>query len=993
MKPWHCPPPVRRYPRLELDQQYGVPPNTPTEFMAQFFASLERKGLLRVDEGEGVDEDAFTLPARSVGDSRVPDFTSVTGDNLTDIESNRHLGSLDYHTECREEVLEHLTRPWEKEQVDERKLKPKPPSPPDPHELLLKEIRSRPKLRSIRQGKLLVEKPKVGLSDELEAPPPTKRVIKADLSLLMNNCSEDSSEDEDCTSNHSLGSPQSLAPTMMAPMSWQRAVTKEVLINGTSGSRPTRLQRRHTIMVCDSSMDGKVQSQELPPLTEEEEPSPVRENPLSHQFSPLGVAGGATLLHRTSFSEHDLSNQITLRNPHLRARTVLEHRRSLTSIPTGLTSIPEMDDVFGGMDSPPKPGAIRRSWSHEQAPPPNPSPPCKGRARSAMIMSGTKTVGRNVTQPSAFKRHVSSSPKSASMSEITSMYTTNTSKPQTISSSLHASNRPQSQAPSTKHVSNKSSRMQKTLQNPLLDMDVSIQSPGYFKSPFSVSTPSLETLSSEGKTQRDSPSRTLSERSSGYTSRPNTDSPKRKIIVNKEELQRQSLTTTFGIEAEDVFCDQDVSSDKPIHNVQIASTNDILISRRPSLDGGMSLYSGATPGSTLRNRPNTRNSLTEKREGRLKPFKSPEEEERLTRWRMLQEEELAHRQKKTPGEINLSSLPPKGRPDPEKTPRRPVTQDRHRYVDGTDVLQQKLQSEEARFARWRHLEETGISALKKENLLKASTDEPSSSPVHNLKTPALQTPTPDLNKSFLSTPLPKHWQNPVECLSLTLEEVTHIREVLTKAELESLISHPDLYQQVSKSKICFTCKTTKFSLFGEWGSKCKLCKRTVCSKCLRKMNIPTDHFKNIPVYTLSPAPLPTETHEFIQKFIKSAPPISVPPTQDSSPVRKCIIPDSHSDLEDEAPDSKNLSVKPVQRSHSVNITSGIKSTPRNILKGPLMAVCCDCKGMVMEIIRASRASLAMLSASSGSPATSMTHSPAPQSLLPNSPEMRKMVKK
>lgn len=117
MKPWHCPPPVRRYPRLELDQQYGVPPNTPTEFMAQVFASLERKGLLRVDEGEGVDEDAFTLPARSVGDSRVPDFTSVTGDNLTDIESNRHLGSLDYHTECREEVLEHLTRPWEKEQV------------------------------------------------------------------------------------------------------------------------------------------------------------------------------------------------------------------------------------------------------------------------------------------------------------------------------------------------------------------------------------------------------------------------------------------------------------------------------------------------------------------------------------------------------------------------------------------------------------------------------------------------------------------------------------------------------------------------------------------------------------------------------------------------------------------------------------------------------------------------------------------------------------
>ena len=47
----------------------------------------------------------------------------------------------------------------------------------------------------------------------------------------------------------------------------------------------------------------------------------------------------------------------------------------------------------------------------------------------------------------------------------------------------------------------------------------------------------------------------------------------------------------------------------------------------------------------------------------------------------------------------------------------------------------------------------------------------------------------------------KRWQNPIECLSLTLEEVTHIRSVLTKAELESLISHSDLYNQVAKSKV------------------------------------------------------------------------------------------------------------------------------------------------------------------------------------------------
>ncbi|KAH9503454.1 hypothetical protein Btru_067986 [Bulinus truncatus] len=896
--------------------------------------------------------------------------------------------------------------------VDERKLNPKPPSPPDPHELLLKEIRSRPKLRPVREGKLLVEKPKVGLTDEAEVPRPAKRVIKADLSLLLNNYSEESSEDEDCTSNHSLTSPVSFTAAVTPPMSWQRAVTKETLLSGNSGSRPSRLQRRHTIMVCDSSMDGKVQSQELPPLTEEEEPSPVRENPFSHQFSPLG--GGTNLLHRTSLSEHDLSNHISLRNNQLRSRAALEHRRSLTSLPTGLTSIPEMDDVFGGMDSPPKHGSIRRSWSHEQAPPPNPSPPCKGRARNAMILPGNKTVGRSV-QSSSFKRHASSGPQSASMSEITRMYTTNSSKPQTVTDPLHASNRLQSVPPlnASKHASSKTITKSYSPQNPLLDQDVSLQSPVFFKSPLSVSTPSLETISSHDSSttvQRQkrregvSISRTMSERTYVDRSsipRPSTDSPKRKIIVNSDQVKRKSLTTTFGVDSDEVISSEDISLNSLSIGEQKSSKNDAT-TRRPSLDGGINLYSsGATPGPTLKDKQCNRYSFTEKRvASKLKPFQSPEEEERVTRWRALQEEELSTRQMKmTDAAVTcIPRLAPLTQisPYPEQTPKRPAEKDKHRPVSSTDALQQNLQKEEARFARWRHLEETGIDTLKKGSFLKAAPDIPSSSPVHSSSHISSPHTTTDINKSFLSrvTPLPKHWQNPVECLSLTLEEVTHIREVLTKAELESLISHPDLYQQVSKNKICFTCKTTKFSLFGEWGSKCKLCKRTVCSKCLRKMNIPTDHFKNIPVYTLSPAPLPIETHEFIQKYIKSAPAVSVPPTRDSSPSRKLIIPESHSDLEEEASDSgsKNFSFKPVQRSHSVNITTTQKATPRSVLKGPLMAICCDCKGMVMEIIRASRASLAMLSSSTSS-AVTVPFIPISQSSLPNSPETRKPVRK
>ena len=43
----------------------------------------------------------------------------------------------------------------------------------------------------------------------------------------------------------------------------------------------------------------------------------------------------------------------------------------------------------------------------------------------------------------------------------------------------------------------------------------------------------------------------------------------------------------------------------------------------------------------------------------------------------------------------------------------------------------------------------------------------------------------------------------MERLSLTLEEVMHIRNVLTKAELESLLVKPDLHDLVAKGKVSF----------------------------------------------------------------------------------------------------------------------------------------------------------------------------------------------
>ena len=46
-----------------------------------------------------------------------------------------------------------------------------------------------------------------------------------------------------------------------------------------------------------------------------------------------------------------------------------------------------------------------------------------------------------------------------------------------------------------------------------------------------------------------------------------------------------------------------------------------------------------------------------------------------------------------------------------------------------------------------------------------------------------------------------HWQTAIECLSLNLEEVVHIRNVLTKAELESLPVDCSLKEDVEKGKV------------------------------------------------------------------------------------------------------------------------------------------------------------------------------------------------
>ena len=129
----------------------------------------------------------------------------------------------------------------------------------------------------------------------------------------------------------------------------------------------------------------------------------------------------------------------------------------------------------------------------------------------------------------------------------------------------------------------------------------------------------------------------------------------------------------------------------------------------------------------------------------------------------------------------------------------------------------------------------------------------------NVKTASPQTnPTSNLNsmETWSKNSLDEHqWRDKLETdrLSLTLEEIVHIRSVITKAELESLPVGIHIKEDVEKRKLCFLCLRTKFGILSSRGVPCKLCARTVCAKCYTKMRIPTEHFSNVPVQLLSPS--------------------------------------------------------------------------------------------------------------------------------------------
>eukprot|EP00096_Caligus_rogercresseyi_P009932 TRINITY_DN3480_c0_g1_i1.p1 TRINITY_DN3480_c0_g1~~TRINITY_DN3480_c0_g1_i1.p1 ORF type:complete len:422 (-),score=112.15 TRINITY_DN3480_c0_g1_i1:338-1603(-) len=201
---------------------------------------------------------------------------------------------------------------------------------------------------------------------------------------------------------------------------------------------------------------------------------------------------------------------------------------------------------------------------------------------------------------------------------------------------------------------------------------------------------------------------------------------------------------------------------------------------------------------------------------------------------------------------------------------------------------------------------------------------------------------------------------------LQLEEVAHIRSVLTKAELETLPMDNNIRANVQRGKVCYVCLKTRFGLFYR-GQKCDMCKQMVCANCYTKTRIPTDHFKSTPVFTLSPSLQGSSERDSIHGG--GGPFTSLPPSVNA---RKLSPPCFINKTVGSAPSSPEHSRKgPISTiSESIGASRQKYATlPKNNgrrissvearelekqrLEGSLLNICTDCKDMVLQVIRAS----------------------------------------
>ncbi|CDQ92143.1 unnamed protein product, partial [Oncorhynchus mykiss] len=182
---------------------------------------------------------------------------------------------------------------------------------------------------------------------------------------------------------------------------------------------------------------------------------------------------------------------------------------------------------------------------------------------------------------------------------------------------------------------------------------------------------------------------------------------------------------------------------------------------------------------------------------------------------------------------------------------------------------------------------------------------------------------------------------PVECLSLTVEEVMHIRQVLVKADLEKFQQYKDVYNAMKKGKLCFCCRSKRFSLF-TWSYTCQFCKRPVCSQCCQKMRLPSKPYANLPIYSLgSTTTLPRDRVAALGKAATSK------PEKPSTSHHRLSLQKTMSKL------SKHSSLEKSQSRDEVELPVELTED------WSTMEVCVDCKKFIHDIISSSKHSLSL----------------------------------
>ncbi|KAK3508444.1 hypothetical protein QTP70_029435 [Hemibagrus guttatus] len=188
---------------------------------------------------------------------------------------------------------------------------------------------------------------------------------------------------------------------------------------------------------------------------------------------------------------------------------------------------------------------------------------------------------------------------------------------------------------------------------------------------------------------------------------------------------------------------------------------------------------------------------------------------------------------------------------------------------------------------------------------------------------------------------------PVECLSLTVEEAMHIRQVLVKAELEKFQQYKDVYNALKKGKLCFSCRVKKFSIF-TWSYTCQFCKRPVCSQCCKKMKLPSKPHAHLPIYALGPTTLSKKDAGVTAQVEKTS---SI----------------QHNSLK---PSTSRLS-----RHGEYTTCRDEVELPKELMEDwSTMDVCMDCKNFINDIISSSKRSLSVASTRSRIKRSRMTQS-------------------